>query len=39
MTLEDLAAKVAELERRLAILEDLAGRDEGQQGSDDSDAP
>jgi hypothetical protein len=39
MTLEELAIKVAELERRLAILEDLAGRDKGQEGSDDSDAP
>jgi hypothetical protein len=27
MTLEELAAKVAELEERLAILESLAGRD------------
>jgi hypothetical protein len=29
MTLEELAAKVAELEKRLAILEGLAGRDKG----------
>jgi hypothetical protein len=30
MTLEELAAKVAELEERLAILEGLAGGDKGQ---------
>lgn len=37
MTVEELALKIAELERRIAILEDLAGRDHGQEGSDDSD--
>jgi hypothetical protein len=35
MTLEELAAKVAELEKRLAILEDLAGRDKGQEGTEE----
>jgi uncharacterized small protein (DUF1192 family) len=30
MTLEELAAKVTELEKRVAILEDLVGRDNGQ---------
>jgi hypothetical protein len=35
MTLEELAAKVAELEKRLAILEDLAGRDRGQEGTEE----
>jgi hypothetical protein len=35
MTLEELAAKVAELEKRLAILEGLAGRDKGQEGTEE----
>jgi BMFP domain-containing protein YqiC len=33
VTLEELAAKVAELEARLAILEELAGRDQPQSNT------
>jgi hypothetical protein len=33
VTLEELAAKVADLEARLAILEDLAGRDQPQSNT------